>query len=384
MMTRYDSNDIRQRALVESNILKSVILEANRRGNGEFKPSLEDLILHDYQISSSATLNAILSNYMVDISYLVDCYLNPTYVGQVDSYFQVVRNLEGDTLLPNATRLVLDLDDDGGTFKSRDLVLDIQKIDLPEGVDRFVNLSSTWYGITGGESEVNQIVLPAKMNNFYISSSRFGNTNPFDFPLLLGDGGDITSGPTFNEWLKDGKNNYTIKRIVDNGFLGNLAFRYGSGFGNGLSKCDFLACLSGWAYDEYGHKIPHSGFYGLEGRWNGSTKEFLGFVLHPLHDTIPNLEASDMEFQWCGFTSANDQQTLMLVANQWDGSKCKFFYLSEDTFDETYGLTLIDQLVDDELIVNPSKVFNKVDSIRELNDISVAMTDYGFWDIEVN
>ena len=103
MMTRYDSSDIRQRALVESNILKSVILEANRRKNGEFRPSLDDLLLHDYQISSSGTLNAILSNYMVDIVYVVDCLNNPAYTGIVDSYFKIVENLDENTPLPNST-----------------------------------------------------------------------------------------------------------------------------------------------------------------------------------------------------------------------------------------------------------------------------------------
>lgn len=157
-MTRYDSNDIRQRALVESNILKSVILDSNRRKNGEFKPNLDDLILHDYQISSSSTLNAILSNYIVDIAYVVDCINNHEYTGLSDSYFKIVESLDENTILPNSTRLLLDIDGDNGTFKTRDLVLDIEKLDLPEGIEEFVNLDSMWYGIQNTRNDDGDVV----------------------------------------------------------------------------------------------------------------------------------------------------------------------------------------------------------------------------------
>ena len=36
------------------------------------------------------------------------------------------------------------------------------------------------------------------------------------------------------------------------------------------------------------------------------------------------------------------------------------------------------------MIVPPSEVFSKVDSVRELDTVNIALTDYGFWDIEVN
>ena len=32
----------------------------------------------------------------------------------------------------------------------------------------------------------------------------------------------------------------------------------------------------------------------------------------------------------------------------------------------------------------PSDVFSRVESIRELNTVNIAMTDYGFWDLETN
>ena len=167
MTTRYDSSDIRQRALVESNILKSVVLETGRRRNGEFKPTLDDLLLHDYQISSSSTLNAILSNYIVDIAYVVDCINNPAYTGLVDSYFKVVESLDENTILPNSTRLLLD----------------IEKLDLPEGIEEFVNLDSVWYGIQNirdddGEVVYSSLLVVDSMNRFY-NSGLFDGVNPF-------------------------------------------------------------------------------------------------------------------------------------------------------------------------------------------------------------
>jgi hypothetical protein len=184
MMTRYDSNVIRPRALVESNILKSVILDSNRRKNGEFKPTLDDLLLHDYQISSSGTLNAILSNYIVDIAYVVDCINNPAYTGLADSYFKIVEGLDENTSLPNATKLLLDIDGDNGTFKTRDLVLDIEKLDLPEGIEEFVNLDSLWYGLKNarnddGDVMYSSLLMVDSMNRFYDNPGLFAGMNPF-------------------------------------------------------------------------------------------------------------------------------------------------------------------------------------------------------------
>ena len=36
------------------------------------------------------------------------------------------------------------------------------------------------------------------------------------------------------------------------------------------------------------------------------------------------------------------------------------------------------------MVVPPSDVFSKVEKIRELDTVNIAMTDYGFWDIEAN
>ena len=85
---------------------------------------MDDILIHDYQMANSVTLNVILSNYMVDLAYAVDCIQNPEYGGSKDSYFQLVRGLdETNNNLPDQTRLVLDIVDGDGTFKSRNLVL---------------------------------------------------------------------------------------------------------------------------------------------------------------------------------------------------------------------------------------------------------------------
>ncbi len=77
-------------------------------------------------MANSVTLNIILSNYMVDLAYAVDCIQNPAYGGSKDSYFQLVRGLdETNNNLPDQTRLVLDIVDGDGTFKSRNLVLEL-------------------------------------------------------------------------------------------------------------------------------------------------------------------------------------------------------------------------------------------------------------------
>ena len=36
------------------------------------------------------------------------------------------------------------------------------------------------------------------------------------------------------------------------------------------------------------------------------------------------------------------------------------------------------------MIVPPRNVFNKVEALRTLDSVNIAMTDYGFWDIETN
>lgn len=151
----YDVEDLKSRALVESNILKQFILSANAKKRGEFKPRLDDILIHDYQMANSVTLNVILSNYMVDLAYALDCIENPMYGGSSDSYFELVRGLDSsNVVLKDRTKLVLDVSDGNGSFKTRDLVLDLNELwSREENIERFQNLDSIWYGV---KKEVNQ------------------------------------------------------------------------------------------------------------------------------------------------------------------------------------------------------------------------------------
>ena len=45
---RYNIEDLKSRALVESNILKQFILSARAMKKREFKPQLDDILIHDY------------------------------------------------------------------------------------------------------------------------------------------------------------------------------------------------------------------------------------------------------------------------------------------------------------------------------------------------
>ena len=60
--------DFKNRTLMESNVMKTFILSQNM---GMTAPNRDDILIHDYQISSSVTLNSILSNYIVNLKYAV-------------------------------------------------------------------------------------------------------------------------------------------------------------------------------------------------------------------------------------------------------------------------------------------------------------------------
>ena len=147
-------------------------------------------------------------------------------------------------------------------------------------------------------------------------------------------------------------------------------------FGEMISNCRYLLC------------VP-DGFYGLEAYWKDDhqgNRIFSGFMLHDIGSTLPIL-GKDFNFKFCSFhvIGGGDETTLFLtVKEKGDGGKCHYLYLNESSLDETYGFTEIDSVVADQLIVHPSEVFSKVESIRELDTVNIAMTDYGFWDVEEN
>ena len=69
-----DIADLKNRTLVESNTLKSMIL-AEQGGDysssyssyPSFSPKMDDMLIHNYQIANSVTLNSILLNFITDI-----------------------------------------------------------------------------------------------------------------------------------------------------------------------------------------------------------------------------------------------------------------------------------------------------------------------------
>ena len=73
--TRISSvSDFKNRTMVESNTIKSFILSAS---GGFRNPTRDDILIHDYQMANSVTINSILSNYIVDLKYAWENYFNP-------------------------------------------------------------------------------------------------------------------------------------------------------------------------------------------------------------------------------------------------------------------------------------------------------------------
>lgn len=377
----YDVEDLKSRALVESNILKQFILSANAKKRGEFKPRLDDILIHDYQMANSVTLNVILSNYMVDLAYAVDCIENPLYGGSRDSYFKLVRGLDMENPnLDDQTRLVLDVSDGNGSFKTRDLVLDLKQVwDSHQKVTKFINLDSIWYcrkvekkNVGGRVLEYDTLEIVKEMNKFDVGS------NPFDKPLFDKSGNEINSG--FNNWMGD-LDNGSLNCIIENRFYKNTMKDEGAehkktDFADSLTKCKYLFC------------VP-SGFFGLENHYDSTTRTFDGFVLHDIGGGLPILQ-NTFNYKFCSFhvIGSGDESTLFLTIYETSSTrhpeKYHYLFVNESSLDETYGFTEIDSVLVDQLVVPPSNVFSWVDQIRELDTVNIAMTDYGFWDLEDN
>ena len=73
--------DLKNRTLVESNTLKSLILSATH----ETEPKRDDILIHDFQMVNSITLNSIASNFLVDLKYAWDRFWFSS--SNSDSYF---------------------------------------------------------------------------------------------------------------------------------------------------------------------------------------------------------------------------------------------------------------------------------------------------------
>ena len=216
------------------------------------------------------------------------------------------------------------------------------------------------------------------MNNFYKYANPFGG-NPFDFNLFTlseGQTEPTSMECTFNQWMAR-VGNRELNCIVENRFYkirmkdeGDLD---NSKFAKIISDCRYLLC------------VP-SGFYGLQAQWNDEDGSFRGFILWNIGEMLPIL-SKDFDHMFCSFhvIGNSDETTLFLAVREKSSSKkYHYLYLNESSLDGTYGFTEIDSVVVDQLVVPPSDVFSRVESIRELNTVNIAMTDYGFWDLETN
>lgn len=324
-------------------------------------------------MANSVTLNVILSNFMVDLAYALDCLGNPLYGGTKDSYFRLVRGLDvTNPNLDDQTQLILDVSDGNGSFKTRNLVLDLKEIwNQNPGVIGFKNLDAIWYCLKVVDGSAS-ISIVEEMNNFYKKPNPFG-MNPFDANLVNSD-----YMGTFNDWLGSQPAPTNSNFIVENKFLRTVIKDENANgnpcrFGEIISRCRYLFCIS-------------NGFYGLESNWNEIDGSFSGFTLHNIGSMLPILKKK-FDFKFCSFHVLGDAEetTLFLTMQEkGDGGQYRYLYLNESSIDETYGFTEVDSVVVDQLVVSPSNVFNKVDSIRELDNVNIAMTNYGFWDIEAN
>lgn len=189
--------DLKNRTLVESNTLKSFILSAHE---GFKVPERDDILIHDYQIANSVTVNTILSNFIVNLKWawkLYDDSKNETK----ESYFQILEYMpeENDySQLNDSTKLFLAMKYQDGaklqSFFQRELEYDIDQVEIPTGTIGFLSLNSIWYGhvrlqlmddeqkpvLDADENPIyhDGLEIVDSMNNFVLYDNPFG-VNPF-------------------------------------------------------------------------------------------------------------------------------------------------------------------------------------------------------------
>ena len=396
------ATDLKNRALMESNTLKSFILSSNE---GFRAPVRDDILIHDYQMANSVTINTVLSNYIVNLKYAWKLYDNMN--GSIgDSYFQIMEHLPEEKdigLLDDQTRMMLVLNEGSGSFYSRHLTYDVTQMDNLDGTIGFLNLDTIWYALVRtsvpvpgetdeGSSEVtfDTLKLSMDMNNFVVNPNRFGsNINPFDVPLtFVDDHSMVNEFPDgFNGFMKVPTTEASPISVSMNCIAVNLFHKNpfydeldenrpdGSSVWTLLPRCNYLVCLS-------------HGFYGLELRW--TKKNTLGsVVLHDLGATIPNMDKDDYHarkfgFVYCGFHNVDNMNTLFVAFKENLTGKYRYMYINEESYDKEYGFREIDTLVQDSLLLDVDDVFTKLTSVKTLDSVNIAMTNCGFWDLERN
>lgn len=79
------TSDLKRRAVVESNVMKSLVLSESSRPYAA--PRLDDIMLHEYQIASSTTLNTVFMNYIVDLKWANGLLNGEASSSGTESYF---------------------------------------------------------------------------------------------------------------------------------------------------------------------------------------------------------------------------------------------------------------------------------------------------------
>lgn len=212
------------------------------------------------------------------------------------------------------------------------------------------------------------------MNNFYVNPNPFGeNVNPFNKKPDAG-------GQSFNEQLKDSHD--CINCIVENRFRNNIfddsvvsEAVASTMFAKVIPACIYLVCTG-------------NRFCGLVPIKNGDG-DFSHFVKRDIGSMIPNIDQTTYinngyQFKFCNFSVVDGQATLFVVFCEVESGKYHYVYFNEDSYDGIYGFNEMKSVVVDQLVADCDSVFSKFESIRSLESVTIAMTDYGFWDIEPN
>jgi hypothetical protein len=224
--------DFKNRTLVESNTLKSFILTQN---DGHLTPTRDSILIHDYQIANSVTINSILANYITALKYAWKQYFLSTQTNK-DSYFKIVSSVQDTISLPDDTKLVLMVDGGYGSFYGRTVGYDVQSLDNVDGLVDLLNIDTIWYGLVRTEAlptrfDANGDVVMCDslqiingMNDFDLKPNKFG-MNPFEDAQLYVDGGAISDHyKTFNQFIRYCADKYgtsiQINCIAENQFYG--------------------------------------------------------------------------------------------------------------------------------------------------------------------
>ena len=417
----HNTEDLYNRSCAESNILKSLIMSRNTDDGKKKKPNLDDIIIHDYQMANSITMNSILSNFVVDIDNVANGIGNGIGGNEV---FKVVSLDEG---ADGETSLLLKLKDGYGAFYQGGLELGADVLSTPQGTTKFVNLGGIWYGIIlnqtvhniendspydkGGSNDsiryqsganpldsddhswetsilYDQLDVPKEMNLTTSSQVKYLNgRNPFGVKLYVVDANGNykpSEYASFNEYMRKNavstKVQQTINSMAENPLhLNNF----------GISEIDDMDyCLAVQLRKSNYIVCTSNGLYGIE-LVSDDDGKFDHIVMHDIGTKIPSIVSSrgvysDFEFIYCGICTIEENATLFIICVGKNDGKSHYFYVNEDTMDLLYGLNVANQCAVDGMVFASDDIFTKIDSIKGLDTMSIAMTDYGFWDIEPN